>query len=77
MAYIKQADIKTLKEVLETAQMRHCNFEQMFGGTPATGSQLPKDESEVTEFIKVRTELWRRTWIIGMLREVLENIKSA
>ena len=37
-------------------------------------SGLPKDESEVDEFIKKRTDLYRETWIIRPLEKALKKI---
>lgn len=37
---------------------------------------LPTSESEVTEFIRNRTRLWRQSWIDAPLEEVLELLKE-
>lgn len=35
---------------------------------------LPKSEDEVNAFIKGRTDLYMRTWVLPRLREALEKI---
>lgn len=35
------------------------------------GEDLPKSEKEVTAFIRNRTDLWRRSWILSPLEDAL------
>lgn len=38
---------------------------------------LPKTEAEVTEFIRRRTKVWRETWMIPKLEEVITKLTKA
>jgi hypothetical protein len=60
-----------VKSALQAARMTGARFDSYFSDTP-----LPKDESEVTEFIKRRTEIYRETWIIKPLEAALKKLEK-
>ena len=62
-----------LKSVYTDSSMDRSSFSLMWANHD---DPLPKDEKEVTDFIRRRTDLWRRTWIIDPLEEVLDLIGS-
>lgn len=60
-----------IKRALEAARMENCNFEECF-----IEETLPKDESEVTEFIKKRTESYRESWLVKPLEMALKKLEK-
>jgi hypothetical protein len=64
--------IADLKSIRKDATMGTANFNQIPTGETFT---YPTKESEVTAFIEERTRLWRDTWIVGMLDEVINDLQ--
>jgi hypothetical protein len=64
--------IEDLKKIRKDATMQTANFSQLPTGEVFT---YPTYETEVTAFIEERTRLWRDTWIVGMLDEVINDLE--
>jgi hypothetical protein len=56
--------LKIIEDVSHTTRMDSAVFSIL---APTEFDFLPRHESQVTAFIKQRTDLWRRTWIINPL----------
>ena len=67
---------RSIKELLlaayHSSQMELAEFGKMF--TPEEGIELPTSEKEVTPFIRQRTDLYRRSWLITPLKEALDKL---
>lgn len=66
---------KIIADAREIATMERAGFRELGHGSALTfedGSTVT--ESNVTEFIRERTRLWRSTWILGPLDEALALI---
>ena len=66
MPQISNKSVEALKEVLETAKMERCGFS-------LTQKAMSNDAD--TEAIREATRLWRQSWIITPLREVLATVQ--
>ena len=53
-----------------SSNMELAEFSSLLGGE----KNLPTTEAEVTPFIRERTELYRRSWLISPLREALDQL---
>lgn len=62
--------IKLITDVYESATLKNAAFDSICG-TPED-SPLPRNEREVTNFIRKRVDLHHRSWILSPLREALE-----
>ena len=51
--------------------MELCSFDRRF---PDQNPLLPENEKEVTPFIIARTELWRKSWIINPIAEIMRQL---
>lgn len=69
--YAQRALLTTLRQVVTDAKMERASFSQL-----ASKGPFPTTESEVTEFIKQRTRLYRESWIIGPLEEAIKDIEE-
>lgn len=58
-----------LRRALEDSSMELSNFSLLWA---SDSDPLPKNENEVTEFIKKRTRLWRESWIRCPIKQALE-----
>jgi hypothetical protein len=63
--------IKELEEIERISTMKDSRFSSIIA------EDLPKNESEVDNFIRKRTELWRNTWITNPLSEIIKELKEA
>ena len=61
---ISAEELAQLREVARTATMRTANF---------NGMDLPGDTDAL---IKSRTELWRYSWIVNPLQEIISAIEA-
>lgn len=68
--YLKKADIRRLSALRDVLTMKTASFDK-FGPTDDGKAPLPTKESEVTDFIRNRTEIWRRSWVFPFLDELL------
>lgn len=84
--------IKQLKGIRSIATMKQASFESMHKPTilviegdqiiartnSALGSRAPNAEfhDPLTAFIARQTDLWRRSWIIGPLDEIIHDLES-
>lgn len=66
--------ISVLQEVVDTATMRgfSCDFPAVRVDTTPAG--LEKTLVHPTKYIKEKTHLWRKTWIISPLKGVIEQM---
>lgn len=62
--------IKLITDVYESATLKNAAFDSICG-TPED-SPLPRNEREVTNFIRKRVDLHHRSWILSPLQEALE-----
>ena len=58
--------LRELKEIRQTATMERADF----------GNLLSKEDNP-TEFIRKKTDLWRRNWLIAPLDRIIERYESA
>jgi hypothetical protein len=65
--------IEDLRSIQKDATMQTAHF-----GNIQTGEEFkyPTNEAEVTAFIEERTRIWRETWIVGMLGEVIRDLEE-
>lgn len=63
--------LSLLREVLQAAQMERAEFSRII-----PNDSLPQSEKEVTAFIKERTRIYRESWIINPLKEVIDVIEG-
>ena len=63
---ISKRDLNTLKGIREIITMERSNFDLGF-----TDDALPLKASEVTDFIRERTRLWRESWLLEPLDELI------
>lgn len=65
--------IEDLRSIQKDATMKTAHF-----GNIPTGEvfKYPTNEAEVTAFIEERTRIWRDTWIVGMLAEVIRDLEE-
>jgi len=68
MPFIRKADVERLKEVRLFCQMKPGSFDAYNPG-PVT---IPV--GGVTDFIREETQLWRETWILGPLDDILRAL---
>jgi hypothetical protein len=64
-----QALISELKQIAKVARMESCDFGSI--GNASIGNKNP------TQFIRERTKLWRHSWIIGPLEELIDRYEKA
>lgn len=69
--YAQRALLATLRQVVTDAKMGNASFSQLTSKGP-----FPTTEAEVTEFIKQRTRLYRESWIIGPLEELISELED-
>lgn len=62
--------IKLLTDAYESATLKNAAFDSICG-TPED-SPLPRNEREVTNFIRKRVDLYHRSWILTPLKDALE-----
>ncbi|MCK5615035.1 hypothetical protein KAR91_74925 [Candidatus Pacearchaeota archaeon] len=67
--------IDLLEGALASSKMELADFGKIF--LEDKDLPYPKTEKEVTEFIKKRTELYRKSWLINPLKEALRKLKGA
>lgn len=74
MPYISQSDLNRLNEIAKTATMENASFgfpnEKFHAPLESYG---PNVETTPDQFIKERTKLWRESWIIAPLQEILKR----
>ena len=58
-----------LKEVRQSLTMEDCAFDTL--STGPHDAPLPKSETEVTDFIRERTRIWRQSWIFPILDQII------
>ena len=58
-----------LERVRRTATMEHSSFENI---TSSATHVIP--EGEVNDFVRDRTRLWRQTWLVHPLDEMIERV---
>lgn len=64
--------LEVLYEVRDTATMERSGFGQIH---QPQNPGYPTEEGQVTDFIRERTDLWRRSWIIGPLNGVIDSLE--
>jgi hypothetical protein len=61
---------RILEEIRSYATMESASFSRLWSDPD---DPLPKTEAEVTEFIRRRTAIYRQTWILDYLDELLAH----
>lgn len=69
----KKRIIEKVKTAISFARYERASFGSL---DSRNAERLPASEEEVTEFIKRRTELYHRTWIIAPLEEALRLLEK-
>jgi len=62
--------ISILQDVRDTSKMTHCRFNK--GGD----SMISEEDEKYTEEIKRATRIWRESWIINPLTEIVEKLSG-
>ena len=62
-------DLSRLRELRRTLEMGDAAFGSIWQATPVK----PLTEGEVTEFIRERTDLWRRTWVFPLIDHLIRK----
>lgn len=74
-APLSKRDTEVLREVYKHLLMENCSFSNIGPSDDEVG-RLPTNETEVTEFIKRRTRLWRESWILPYLKEMIDRAEE-
>lgn len=61
--------VELVRDAYESSAMERAGLGHIW---PSNDDPLPATENDVTEFIKRRTDLYRRTWQMTPLREALQ-----
>lgn len=73
----RRSRIARLREVYNHLQMQTCSFDRI--GTPKAQPRLDDGtivtERNVTQFIRERTRLWRESWVLGPLLDVIIELE--
>lgn len=73
----REALITELKELLVIAKMERANFDHYPAEeVVANFIKGEPNPTTVTDFIKERTELWRKSWLIGPLEALIERYET-
>lgn len=77
MPYITKKQLAELKRIAGTATMSHASFgfdqEKVKGALDTFG---PEGEHTPDEYIKARTRIWRESWIVGPINEIVAAIEA-
>jgi hypothetical protein len=77
MPYINQRDLNRLREIARTATMQTAGFcfphEKVSAPRESFG---PVEEMTIDELIKDRTRIWRDSWIVNPLNEMIDRIEG-
>lgn len=65
---ITDEELQDLREIMKTATMKTANFRKI-------GPDADKDD-EIDALVKERTRIWRNTWIVEPLRDMIEAIEQ-
>ena len=68
--------IKSLEGALKSAKMKMAEFGHIFPDMVEDLLPYPTTEEEVTAFIKQRTELYRKSWLIRPIESALCMIRG-
>ena len=78
MPYITQYQLNQLKEIARVATMETAGFN--FPGETVTvkGSLTGDDDGtfDTTEMIRDRTRIWRETWIVNPLQDIIADLST-
>lgn len=64
--------VRDLKDIRRDATMDSAEF----GLLNPERFDYPRREADVTPFIRERTRIWRDTWIVGMLDEMIKDLEN-
>lgn len=77
MPYISQRDLNRLREIARTATMETAGFDFPHEKVSAPRETFgPVEEMRIDDLIKTRTKIWRDSWIVNPLREMIERIEG-
>ena len=76
---MRPSRLRALKELRRLLQMREksCSFDSIGPWLDSPEGRLPTNEREVTAFIRERTRLWRESWILPVLEQMIESEQQA
>jgi len=63
--------VSELKEIKRVATMKTASFSSI-----ASIGDFPSKEKDVDSFIKERTRLWRRSWLVDPLQKIIEDLSK-
>jgi len=69
-APLSKSDVARLEEVIRYVKFERASFNCITGAREEDGL-LPKNENEVTEFIKKRTRLYMQSWVLPVLEKMV------
>lgn len=69
-APLSQYDVARFEEVIKYVKFERASFSCITGAREEDGL-LPKNENEVTGFIKKRTRLYMQSWVLPVLEEMV------
>ena len=70
-----KGDLRIIKEVRDVATMQRAGFAMPheFVQTCGASGKAVGEPVHVTEFIREQTRIWRETWIVNPLSELIER----
>ena len=71
---LTKKQVSRLRELRRYATFESASFDHMnYGDNESAEMKLPTKESEVTDFIRNRTLLYRQSWILPIIDELLRS----
>lgn len=70
-APFSKADMKVLKDLRKMLTMERASFSHIFVSVERGDVPLPTSEDEVDHFIRERTRVWRRSWLLAPLDSLI------
>lgn len=76
---MRRSNLTILRDVRKHLQMETCGFDNICdpNGPPRLKDGRVVTERTVTQFIRERTKLWRESWVLGPLDEVIAKLERA
>lgn len=76
---MRRGNLSILREVRKHLRMETCSFGNLWGRNepPKFEDGRAVTEANVTEFINERTKLWRESWVLPGLDEVIAKLERA
>lgn len=76
MPYISKKQVRELREIMRAAEMRSMSVAFPGETVSVTGSFAGEHDGvfKTDDFVRERTKGYRETWIVGPLRDLLEEL---